>query len=466
MRRLGHGQSVIFCAPPEIHQRILNTVRKSATNSVKVLDVLKWSMHETCINTRNNVPIWAKQGMSYQNRHVAWHHTENTDQMKAVMQEPEAQSLEERFGLQRSDEDFFLVSDLASELRYSEVLLIKENCDKFAITSLYGALMQEEQERELELEVERERQTERPQEATAYQHSIHADVAKFAATGIIDYSSSAFVMAYDSLSGTSAEKHHQRNAWTSNLLLTKDFVNTIKTKKNGSVDDFLRPVQWVVSSASSFVIMSPYEVNFLLPTILLVESVHIHLYSPKVTQAMRSFEDLKLCTIPPILEASWQAPSPLVQQLNIFAGQLYLQDYGAYERLCGFLGLYLKEISLGGAVPILSDGFVENINARNKLGIHSPFSKSPVLFLRQLMGLRRKGQTYLATHIGQILHGRLLTEKDFNYEYEAGNEAVEDNNDDGGGEGTKLGDDSEGSGDYDEEEYYDEDEYSDVGGDN
>jgi hypothetical protein len=41
------------------------------------------------------------------------------------------------------------------------------------------------------------------------------------------------------------------------------------------------------------------------------------------------------------------------------------------------------------------------------------FSKSPVTFLRIIMGLRRKGQSFNSSHIGRILNGELLREEHF-----------------------------------------------------
>lgn len=443
MRKLGHGQSVVFCAPPEIHQKILKCASKPPTAPVAVSDVLKWSMQETCANTRKLVPIWAKQGISYQRRYVAWQYSRDTGRLKPAMLEPEAQTLEERFGLQLPNKKSPLAPGLASEPRHAELCWIRETCRKFKITSLREAQAQEEQERELAHEVEREQHIARPQKATAHEHHIHHDVIEFIRTGKIKTPSPAFLPAFETLSKTSVEKYHQKNSWTKDLLATKDFASTVCVGPGGHMDDFLRPVRWVVSGkGKSLVIMSPHEVNELIPMILRYGSVCVHSYSPKVTKVMKTFEELSFCPIAPAIGALVQIPISLVEQLSIFAGQLYLRDYDAYERLCGFLGLYLKEIPPGQTISINSDGFVGNSSVRTSLGMgYSPFSRSPVLFLRQLMDCRRKGQTYLATHMGQILHGRLLSEKDFNYEDGDGSRSgSEGYYDDGDGEGEDVRD--------------------------
>lgn len=403
--------------------------------------MLEWTMRETCANTRNTIPIWAKQGINYQHRHVAWQDSKNIERMKSTMLEPEAQTLEERFGPHLPDTQSFLDPGPTSEPRHAELCLIKDKCREFTISTLRRAEIQEEQERELAHEVERETQIERPPKATAHGHHIHPDVREFIRTGNVKRNSPAFFRAFDTLSRTSIEKYRQPDSWTNHLLTTKDFATTIHIKqKDEYMDGFLRPVHWVISSTSGdskfFVIMSPHEVNDLIPMIHQYRSVRIHMYSPKVTKGMKSFEDLAFCPIAPVLGPPTEIPDSLVQQLNIFAGQLYLRDYDAYERLCEFLGLYLKEIPPGETISIHSDGFIGDASARTALGMgNSPFSKSPVSFLKKLMDCRRKGQTYKATHMGQILYGRLLTEKDFDQEPDRCNEDGESNED---GENTNL----------------------------
>jgi hypothetical protein len=64
-----------------------------------------------------------------------------------------------------------------------------------------------------------------------------------------------------------------------------------------------------------------------------------------------------------------------------------------------------------GDIRVQRDGFIEH-------DLDDPptpgrFQTSPLPFLKELFGLRRKGQSYFTTHLGKILHSRVLTEKDF-----------------------------------------------------
>jgi hypothetical protein len=58
---------------------------------------------------------------------------------------------------------------------------------------------------------------------------------------------------------------------------------------------------------------------------------------------MRSFEDLRSFMVPH-RDNLPPFPSKVINELNLFAGQLYFQSMDAYEETCRMLGLYLKEL--------------------------------------------------------------------------------------------------------------------------
>lgn len=417
MRKLGHGQSVLFCGPPEIHQRILSG--KTRNDSIEVRDVLLWSMSETCTSARRLLPIWAKQGISYQKRLEAWDSIQGLKTFPPDLLEKEAKTLEEHYGHCPENDALDTLLE-RSKTRHRQLGEIQEKCRMFDVSSLKGAHMLEEQERELSHEVERERENQPPPEAKPVDHQLSEDVKRFIMTGTLPPNSTgSFIPAFQTLSETSAAKDVEPGTWSTKVLVTSDFSRVIDRRQSDVTDKFLRPVNWIVSSSvdrSIMVIMSPYEINELLPQIRQSRLVFLHTYSAKITQATMTYEALTFCTIPP-LPSSWNPDISLVDQLNIFAGQLYFRDHDTYERVCRFLGLYLKEIPVGNTVRVRSDGFVEPGNRQILgMGTDSPFTKGPVPFLRSLVGFRRKGQSYLATHMGQVLHARLLMDRDFEQE--------------------------------------------------
>lgn len=143
--------------------------------------------------------------------------------------------------------------------------------------------------------------------------------------------------------------------------MTKDFSTTIQHEYSPNVCDYLRPAHWIISSpyrGDTIFVLSLYEVNDLLPEIRKSCAVHLHQYSLRVTQTTKS-ENLRFYCIP-ALPPQWVPPtSELVSQLNLWAGQLYLEDYKTYLRLCEFLGVYTRIAGSGDATLIQSDGFIK-----------------------------------------------------------------------------------------------------------
>lgn len=412
MRKLGHGQSVMFFAPLEVDRKIRDVANIGPSVAVRVPDILRWVMLETCEDILHHVPHWVQQGIDYTRREDAWSaffSSENpaVGTLKSSWLQPESRALETMYGFTSVAE-----GDLMHNTAF-EVPDIRERCQLLGVSSLSDTRTDEEQEREVNHEAETERQIERPPVAEAATHQVHQHVATFIRTGIIPSSSSEFLPAFSPLSQIATAPHGY--PWSPALLATKDYSTTIRSQFH-SARSYMRPVNWIVSSTTQrctiLVILSPFEVNELLPIIRRSKAVHLHQYSPRVTETMRSFDDLKFYCIPP-LPPTWTPPSPeLVLQLNLWAGQLYLPDYEAYLRLCAFLGVYRRaEGSRDGNISIQHDGFI--VRRRGMRSSLCPFTTSPLPFLKELFGLRRKGMSYLSTHLGKILHARLLTEDDF-----------------------------------------------------
>ena len=110
-------------------------------------------------------------------------------------------------------------------------------------------------------------------------------------------------------------------------------------------------------------------------------------------------------------------PPKVINELNLFAGQLYFQSMDVYEETCGMLRLYLKELPEdldGYSSTIGVTGFVRGPEARAALGLQAAqFSDNPAESVKKLLGLRRKGQGFLPTHLVQVLHACELYEMDF-----------------------------------------------------
>jgi hypothetical protein len=123
-------------------------------------------------------------------------------------------------------------------------------------------------------------------------------------------------------------------------------------------------------------------------------------------------EDLSFCAVPAVPQ-SWSTPT-IVRELNLFAGQLYIRTYEEYESLCIFLGLCSQPPD--DHMEVACDGFITPPNKPQSdfvIARACPFITSPVAFLRIVIALRRKGQSFTASHFGMILNGELLSREHF-----------------------------------------------------
>jgi hypothetical protein len=411
MRKLGHGQSVMFFAPLEVDRGIRRNAGKGPSEVVEVLDILRWAMLGTCADIQHHVPQWAQQGVDYERRNKAWVAYSSQDlsvaDLRSSWLQAEALGLEAMYGASPIENPVHAAFAFPG---------IRDRCAKLGILSFTESdtRMEEEQEREVSHEIERELNIERPPKAQPATHSVHPDVIRFVRTGVIPPQSCQFVSPFSSLrhyGGTFCENWR----WTPNLLATNDFSTTIQGSAQHA-NDYLRPVNWILSSPRNghtcLVVLSPFEVNSLLPRIRQSKAVHLHQYIPRVTHTMKSFDHLEFYCIPS-LPRSWAPPAvDLRNQLNLWAGQLYLEDHETYLRLCNFIGLYSSETPRDTVVQ--SDGFIKPEDRQRGLQPPCQFTESPVPFLRELIGLRRKGMSYSSTHVGKILHARNLTHDDFN----------------------------------------------------
>ena len=434
MRKLGRGQSVMFCAPMEVERKILHCSSKNAGDRIEVADVLLWSIWETVITTKKCVAQWATQGIRYQRRYIAWlqmSHTGSGDKsaldISKSLLEPEAQTLQDRYGVggRRSEEQILLHNIEVESLseRKAELDAIRARCREFELATLNDAALREEQERELSPENEVERQVERPLALVPLKHSVHRDVEQFVRLGGHPNNSGGFQAAFAVFQNTSA-KGFNLVEWPADLLVTTDFVRTVKTGGHEQLDYFLRPVHWILTSKYmnrmrrdevSFIIISPYEANQLLPSIRENKKVTLHVYSPRVNLSVRSLEDLSFCAVPPV--PAYYIDALVLRHtmhLNLYAGQLYLKNYEEYISTCRFLGLAYGVPN--ETVEVGYDGYIDLPYRREfdkLMAEHCLFRSSPVSFLRALMAMRRKGQSYRRSHLGRMLCGELLTEEDF-----------------------------------------------------
>jgi hypothetical protein len=403
MRQLGKGHSVMFFAPGEVDRRIRSLIPNGMASGgrVHVLDVVRWAMHETCGDIGYHLPFWALQGLDHHKRFAAYEEYRsgrNLGVLRNTWLQSESQNLEEMYWT-ASRESRKIYADINS------IPSLRERIELLGVMKAVNSRMVEEQEREVNHEVDPGSDIERPKFRPA-KHIIRGDIRAFIETGNLPvssiYISSLFapVNMSDALDST--------DEWSPSPLATADFTTTNSNSDGMGLTKYLRPINWILSSRSGkdsiVVVISPHEVNELLPIIRKSSQVRLHMYAPRVTPYMRSFSNLDFFTISGSTAEPWSAPERVITELNLFAGQLYFDNKSEYDRVCALLALSMAHPE---AKQVEIDGFVL---PAYRTGKNSPFAKSQITVLKKLMHIRRKGMDYHRTHMGQILNGKPLSD--------------------------------------------------------
>ncbi|CAE6369586.1 unnamed protein product [Rhizoctonia solani] len=420
MRKLGHGQSVIFAAPPEIDVQVRHACPNSLGRdaAISALDVLRWTLLQTCEDMRHHVSHWAQQGIEFDRRNQAEQQYEKTRVISALQKgwtTPESRSLEEMYGALSHEA---LRSKPTFTQRALDIPELRRSLDYLGIKRLENPSMDEEQEREVSHEVEQEQETQRPPKGMPAVHSVHPDIKRFVRTGILRTNTSGILPLFHSFCASNPQIS---SSWSRLLFASADFLKTLILYPTDQLSDYMRPVNWILSGPGDVrVVLSPHEVNELLPVIRKSSTIRLHIYAPRDSISMRSFSDLQFYSIPASL-GRFEHPRPLSVpqlQLDLFAGQLYFSSYQDYAFLCASLGLFFSAKDASRGIEIGSDGFVKpehryRLVSRHPAYLDCKFKSTPIPALKDLIGRRRKGMKYLLTHIGRVLHARSMTPEDF-----------------------------------------------------
>lgn len=422
MRRLGSGQTVVFCVPPEIQAKIKSTGH--VCEPILVSDVLLWSIGETHREMQRSMPIWAVQGQRFTHQQILWQQIMkdgrtilNRGHAERFL-ELESQTLEQRYRPESSSQSSPLLN---LEVEDTSSKLIVDRCQQFGHLQFSSSVLHEEQERELAPEIEQERQVQKPPPATPATHCLHPDVKRFALAKSVEGFSEAYMTAFQSLSHLSMANtiDLSKLATEQRLMVSADFATTVRQDGISSVyDAFQRHVSWVLTRSTpdgrnidSVMVISPYEANLLYP--YMDDSPHtLHIYKPRSNLGYASLDHLLLHTVSGS-KLSPNVPRALLAQLSLFSGQLYISSYTDYLEICQFLGVSAQKLTEEmerEGWQLDADGFILN-NGRGQPGGRTGMEDSPVSFFKTFLSkIRRNGDGIHKTHMGNLLDGRLLSD--------------------------------------------------------
>lgn len=392
----------MFLAPPEVHQSILELTGKPE-DQLGGYDVIAWTLEQSCRSIERSQPLRILQGLNHNKREVNMDRFNNTyknlsnlsgevnnsSELVTAFREKEEQRLNDLYApTQLKTNAVPGIIELSQNVQNPVVQTLLGMWENLDSTASEGASMHEEHEREVAPEVEQETQVERPPKIKARPRAVDPDLEAFVTTGRLE-EYSRLPMANDRVLSMTSVKLHRPLDPFAHLRVTCDFSRTVERPQSGYHDCYLRPVNWVLTSKREIkptflLIISPYEANELMHEIQAPSSgVNLHVYEPRVTKSMGSVDAGMASTSRSMKE--WQnLSSGLRRELNLFAGQVYFNTYKDYVKLRRDLGLE-----------------------------RSTWADQTLSFVQGWIAIRRKGQDFLQTHIGQLVSGRSLKEEAF-----------------------------------------------------
>ncbi|RMZ91442.1 hypothetical protein DV736_g1343, partial [Chaetothyriales sp. CBS 134916] len=299
MRKLGHGQSVVFCVPEEINRKLLSRRKTSEHTAVGVSDVLSWAITETWADIRRSMPLWALQGRRFEFQRGLWADARIDGKLHMTgshaerFLEDESQSLESRY--RPCGTTNITVSAQADQ--NTNLQDIVKRCSEFDSLEHSTASLQEEQERELSPEIVQECEVQRAAPAKPAKHCIHPSLTAFVIDGILPRGSEAFKPAFETLRQTSAAAYIDVSQFPPDIVVTVDFATTVQSSgRSPLLDAYQRPVQWILTSIGNgsgnvvkhLVIISPHEAEILQTTVRRSKKVTLHLYAPRPNLASKA----------------------------------------------------------------------------------------------------------------------------------------------------------------------------------
>ncbi|KAF1997703.1 hypothetical protein P154DRAFT_622249 [Amniculicola lignicola CBS 123094] len=397
LRQLATTQSLCFFAFPETHQSILDVCKLNQNDPINSSQVVHWLLEQTCRANEQLQNLYISQGIDFCNRtNAEWDNAAFLSDVSGraayvkVLQHPEQQTLEQLYGgFVVNTERLYSPKTAFSQIQtfMDELGNRRRATASNPMTFQSSALEEVEQEREVEFQVEEVREVERPVHYKSLLFpGLHSAISDFVRTGILT-GGVGYEHVFAAVSRTSLGQKFSIQGTDSQLFVSAEFMRTIEPAKHGLIDNFLRPVEWILySPATSTALIVIAEEAEILISLLRAKTpftkVHLLTYSAPVTKKMLHFSGLKYYALP-ALPRGHVIPHSLTIELGIFAGRLYMGF-----RECAPLKEYIEQA--GDAKP-------SNVPTAHMIN-----------FLLEWLPLRRKGQDVMHTPIGYMCQGRPL----------------------------------------------------------
>lgn len=393
LRQLRSTQRVTFFAPPEVDQSIRDFCHPKRNETLDSSHVISWLLEQTCRGILDMQGLYVAQGIDFCHRTEATSlhggslsNSKHRNKLLRTLKQPEHQTLEQMYGHDTATSASTSPGNVsAPQLREFLDKLLRDRDSTDADQEGVFEVVEVERQREVQNQVEQVRQIQKPPRYAALKFpGLHHALLAFAKTGKLD--KPAFVHAFTYLGRSNIGKRHKVHSTDSALFVSREFEKTVDVSGSDIVDNFMRPVEWILWSpkTNTAVVIIPEEAELLIPVIRPLghkSAVHLITYAAPVTKTMGIFNEFRYYNLPD-LPQQHDFPDWFRIELGILSGRLYV-DSAESELLARYIQ---PNLSNNGEFTSLAD--------------------DPAQFLLEWLPLRRKSQNVTHTPMGYICTGR------------------------------------------------------------
>lgn len=238
LRQLGTTQSVVFVAPPEVHQSILDLRKKRSKDSLTSHDVICWLLEQTCEGIEQLQPLYYSQGTDFCRRTQSAidnpDFLSDSDQRETYLSsllQAEGETIEQLYNPRLASKNSAAGPWSPEVANFIKELKIRRKGFQDNGNAVHSSALQEvEQEREVAYEVENVREVQKPTHYAALGFpGLHKDILSFALTGRLAAWSESYEQAFAMMKKTSVGRRYGINvdATSSKLFVSAEFSRTV-----------------------------------------------------------------------------------------------------------------------------------------------------------------------------------------------------------------------------------------------
>lgn len=263
LRQLGTSQSIVFFAPPEVHQSIID-LRQKFYEPIDSYDVICWLVEQTCVGIEQIQPLYISQGTDFCRRNQAASDHPNflvdpnqRDAYLNALRQTEHQTLEQLYKPRIKPKPARISNAFCPEIAgFMKEINNRRRDFRDCGNAVHGSALQEvEQEREVAFEVEAVREVQKPIHFPPLLFpGLHKDIRRFVETGRLAAGRGGYEHAFSALRRTALGLKYgfRSEAITSNLFVSKEFARTVSMPLGRVDDNFIVSREMLVCYAMAY----------------------------------------------------------------------------------------------------------------------------------------------------------------------------------------------------------------------